>query len=279
MAADPGRGRKQRGGLARNGFEVGSLGATGREGVLQLGHLALAEPANRMGEDPYDLRPEPGGNLGTPRPIGNRQPGSPPGCPSGRSHFALPRRELASSITSSWYSEPMCTSSTDTAPWTTLSTAPEPVAAAAASKAQVAAVYLLRLQGAQQPRSATGRGTLPPGAARLRPGQGFCRAREGTAAPRRSLQDDMSMTSVDCEANPSRCSRTVRVSNPYVLVREVGGQLAVLGWLPDDGEGCRYTGDSRSPEERVWMTCTASCAVATGRNGARPSLAAGSPTC
>ena len=45
-----------------------------------------------------------------------------------------PLREPASSITSSWYSEPMWTSSTETAPCTTLSPAPDPVEAAAVNK-------------------------------------------------------------------------------------------------------------------------------------------------
>ena len=67
QAADATRGGQQRGGFALDGVGVGTLGAIGVAGVLQLPHLALAQPSDGGGQQP--------GHLGTQRCRKFRCPG------------------------------------------------------------------------------------------------------------------------------------------------------------------------------------------------------------
>ena len=62
--ADAARRRHQGGGLAGDGGEVVVLGALGAEGGPHLGHLALTQPAQGVGQQAGDLGAERGGDLG-----------------------------------------------------------------------------------------------------------------------------------------------------------------------------------------------------------------------
>ena len=65
-AADAAGRGEQRRRLALDGGEVGGLGAVDVVGVLQLAHLALAQPADGGGQQAGHLGAERGGDLGRP---------------------------------------------------------------------------------------------------------------------------------------------------------------------------------------------------------------------
>ena len=147
-AADAARRREQRRGLALDRGEVRLLGAVDVEEVLELEHLTAAQLADRRGEQRRRRRRRATPRAPTPARAGSRRRGSRRCCDQRAFTLGTPRRVSASSITSSWYSEPRCTSSTDAPPVT------------ASSRGRRAAP-----RGARRPAHSVrvGRRRLPPG--------------------------------------------------------------------------------------------------------------------